>query len=545
VSVTLRDYQQEAVDSTARALAKHRSALIVSPTGTGKTVMFGALASRAAAKGLKVLVLAERRQLVKQTRQRLREQWGLLTDVEMGNQRAAFGGLPDVIIASVQTLSRRLEGIKPKSIHLIIIDEAHHAVAKQYRKVIDHFSGAYVIGVTATPDRLDGKALGQVFETCAFQYDIRDAIEAGYLTPVKQDRIYVEGIDLSRVRCKGRGGKGDFDDSALAAEYMSPEALAGVAKPLVACAGERPTLVFACTVAHAEALADAIGVAAQDLRAAEWLSGDSGQLERDEALSRFATGQTQYLVNCALFTEGFDAPPTACVAMARPTKSRSLYAQMIGRGFRLYPGKTDLLVLDFVGNSHDHKLITTADVLDGNADAEVSQRCLEITQETGAPVHEALKQAALDIAEQRRLIKLAKARYQRVTIDAFTVLGGDPRPGRWGGAATTPKQREVLTKAGVKDLDKLDRGQASALIDQLVERSSRGLCTYRQALTLAKHGLKTDLTFSEAGAAIDAIAANDWQAPEHFLMDPRLCPTAPTEAGRKLLQEFTLDLEVA
>jgi superfamily II DNA or RNA helicase len=503
----LRVYQREAVAAVLAALVTHRGVLFVAPTGSGKTTIFTAIAEARRPHG-RILVLAHREELLRQAAARIGEHTALSVGVEMAEARAGLDA--DVVVASVQTLSRpaRLARFAPDAVGLVVVDEAHHAVASTYRRVLDHFTAAKVVGCTATPDRLDRVALGKVFEVAAFCYELRDAIEDGWLVPIRQVQVVLDGLDLSRVRTTA----GDLNEGDLERVVTQDGVLHGIAQPVAKHAGTRPTLVFAVTVAHARALGEVLGFYAGPGRVAA-LSGDDDREHRRETLAAFLAGEVQYLVNCELFTEGVDLPPTSCVAMARPTKSRALYAQMIGRGTRLHPGKTDLLVLDFAGNAGRHALVSTFDVLSGARDAEVEQRAQALMNaRPDLDILGALAEAEVAVAtERRRAIQLG-VHTRLVEVDPFAVLGVHASPGRWGGAPITAKQVAVLERAGIP-IAGLDRRQASAIISELHRRMGAGLCTFRQARVLLRYGYDPEVGFEEAGRLLDALAAHGWRRP--------------------------------
>lgn len=506
-AISLRPYQHEAASAAWDTLVagQKRRTLLVLPTGCGKTIVFAEVARRFRAHG-RVLVLAHREELIRQACDKVTRTAGLRCGVEMASETSAGG--EDVVVATVQTLSRpgRLAGFAPDEFALVVVDEAHHATAASYRAVLDYFASARVLGVTATPDRADGTGLGEVFEHVAFTYEIRDAIDDGYLVPIRQRAVHVAGLDLSRVRVTA----GDLNEGDLARVLTAEDALHRVAVPAVELAGERPTLVFAASVEHARCLAEVMQRYTQ--RGVLVLHGGTEAEVRREALAGFAAGRAQFLVNCALFTEGFDEPRIACVAVARPTRSRALYAQMIGRGTRLHEGKADLLVLDFRGNAGRHSLASAADVLGGRERPEVLARAKERLESGELAVHEALDAARAEVAEETRRKVLAQARYQARDVDPFTVLGAAPRPTAYAGLPATDKQRAALERFRVDvDLATVSRGEASALLDQLVRRAKSGRCTYRQARVLARYGMDTEVSFDEATRLIDTLARNRWR----------------------------------
>ena len=523
LNVAPRPYQVEAVGNVLEEFRrKHRSTLLVMPTGTGKTVVFAALSAIARAKG-RVLVIAHREELIRQAAERITAVTGMSVGVEMGDECVDIGAMPDVVVASVQTMARagRREKFARDAFVLVVIDEAHHATASTYGAVLDYFALAKVLGVTATPDRLDGRGLRAVFETCAHVYEIRDAINDGWLVPIKQRRVAVEGLKLDAVRTKGRGGAGDFDEEALAKQMLQEGFLHRVAAPLVELSGARPTIVFTPSVAVAGELAAVLGryIGASNVRA---LDGSTKHEERAATVEAFKRGDFRVLVNCALFTEGFDVPRIACVANCRPTKSRALYAQMIGRGTRPHPEseKDHLLVVDFTDASTKHKLVTVADVLDGRCDDEERERCDElVAANPDTDVAELLNAAKAQVAAERRHRVICEARFKAQDVDPFDVLGADASRGR-ANHPPTPKQLEILSDRKVP-ADGVDRDQATSLIDAMFERDRAGLCRFKPASILARHGLNPDVSRALASEAMEALAANHWRAPAWLLNDPR------------------------
>lgn len=324
----LRPYQFGALDGVRVAFDRgDRSTLVVCPTGTGKTVIFAELVREAVQQGIRVLVLAHRDELLKQARKKL-EAVGVWADTEKGKSRAST--LAKVVVASVQSLrGKRLERFSPAQFGLIIVDESHHATATSYRAVLDHFVEARVVGVTATPDRADGTALGEVFQSVAYRYELRQAIADEWLAPIVARRIVVDSVDLSTIHTRA----GDLAQNELAEVMVDEEALRGVVVPLLDLAQDRRTIVFGVDVDHAHKLAALIN--AYRPGSARAVDGETDEATREQALVEFEVGQFQFLVNCALYTEGFDCPAVSCVAVVRPTKSRALYTQMVGRGTRL------------------------------------------------------------------------------------------------------------------------------------------------------------------------------------------------------------------
>ncbi len=528
----LRPYQQEALKSILFDWETHQSTVIEMATGTGKTMTFAeVLRWRRDAGCGRALVLAHRQELITQAKGAL-ERVGLSVDVERAEEYAlrstALLGISDVVVGSVQTMrGKRLRRWDQAAFGTVVIDECHHAPARGYREIISHFSTAKILGVTATPDRGDRVGLGNVFDSVAFRYSIRQAIKDGYLCPITARRVHCADLDISRVKTS----RGDLSDSELQTALTVDQVLHQIAVPLIELAGSRPTIVFTPGVAVAEALAEVIG-SYVGAGSAAYVHGGQPATVRAEIIDRYQAGKIRFLTNCAVLTEGFDAPLTACVAMARPTKSRALYAQCIGRGTRLADGKTDLLVLDFVGNSGQHRLIGPADVLAGKDLPDEVQRQIETAASKGAvDVEEALEKAEererqrlerLEAAQRRRDVR-AQVDYRTEKVDPFggasEVVGVAASEADKKGPRATPTQLETLKRMGVDVRTTPSRREASNLIDALVNRRRAGLCTYKQARTLLRAGLRGDLSFDEARSALDRLASNAWQATPDLIQE--------------------------
>jgi superfamily II DNA or RNA helicase len=392
-----------------------------------------------------------------------------------------------------------------------------------------------VIGVTATPDRADEAALGQVFASVSFDYEVLDAIHDGYLVPVRQTVVEVQDLDFSQVRTTA----GDLNGKDLAAIMEDEKALHEIASPTLDIVGARKTLVFATSVKHAERLCEIFN---RHEASASWLCGKTPKEQRREILERFAKGELRILCNVGVLTEGFDDPGVEVVVIARPTKSRALYAQMVGRGTRPLPGvidgiltkedriaailssgKPSVEILDFAGNSGRHKLVTTADILGGKMSDEVVERALRkvaaSTKPGGADMAEALAQAELELhderkkAEARERAKLqAKAKYQTKQVNPFDVLNIEPgRERGWEqGKQLTEKQANLLRGQGINPEDR-SYHENKRLLDELFRRWDSNMCSFKQARILQKYGYPTDCDRDTAKAVIDGLAANGWK----------------------------------
>jgi len=554
----LRDYQHAAIAAIGEALGQHRSTLAVLATGLGKTVIFGAVAAEWP-RG-RVLILAHRKELIWQAADKLTAATGVAPDVELADLRAT--GTHPVTIASVQSLlapmdcsrcsdgtcghckegrSPRFARLDPLAYGLIVIDECHHAPSASYRAVLSHFEvnpDLRILGVTATPDRADEAALGNVFASVAYEYHLPDGIRDGWLVEPRQHFVQIESLDLSAVRTTA----GDLNEGDVDRAIREDRTLYGIVEATIEIAAGRPTLLFLPSVEAAQKAADML--AARDLPAA-FVHGGTPPDDRRRLLAEFAEGKRDWLVNCGVFLEGFDSPRIEVVAMARPTKSRALYAQAVGRGTRpLHPPrgttpderlaeiaasrKPHLDVIDFVGNAGRHKLVCTADILGGNYDDDVIEAATKAVREKG----EGSMREALDAAEAatrrreeeakrvalRRQVQ-ARVTYTTETIDPFDMfdLRAPREPGWHKGRTATDRQREALVKFGVPETTArgLSFVKASALMDELLQRRRDGLCTYRQATFLRSHGIDgAAVTFERASELFDAIKANGWKKPE-------------------------------
>lgn len=346
-AVTLRPYQQEAVEGVRDAFRQgHRAPLLVAPTGAGKTVMFSHIASSAKARGSRVLIIAHRKELIRQDSRKLRD-----AGVSHGIIAPWADPTGDLVqVASVQTLARRLETL-PR-FDLIIIDEAHHAVAGTWAKVIAAQPWAKILGVTATPERMDGKGLGisagGVFDTLVMGPLIGDLIGGGFLTP---SRVFAptEAPDLTGIKTRG----GDYDSTALSSIMSEPKLTGDVVAHYAKYAPGLPAIAFCTCVQDAQMYAEAFKAAGWRARAAY---GAMPGEERDAAINGLADGSVQVLTTCDLVSEGLDVPCVGAVILLRPTKSLGLHVQQVGRGLRPMPGKTHLIVLDHAGNTFKHGL---------------------------------------------------------------------------------------------------------------------------------------------------------------------------------------------
>jgi superfamily II DNA or RNA helicase len=491
--VILRDYQERHVERASRHLFETGRALVHQATGTGKTPVLARIAADVVSVGGRVLVVVHRTELALQAASTL-EHFGLRAEREQGRFRASPEA--EVVVASVQTMrGKRKERWDRDWFDLIVVDECHHGAAKSYTAIFDYFEHAMRLGVTATPWRGDGQSLAMIFGGLSCSYDLRTAIADGWLVPLKPQRITISEVDLDGISIRA----GDFVAGQLDEAYGEDGALHAVARPLLELAGDRPTLVFAAGVESGTHLATVINNYKPG--AAVALSGKSPAEQRELELSRFRRGERQMIVNVGLFTEGTDLPECSCVAIARPTRSKSLYSQMVGRATRLAAGaanieesirlgKADAIVLDFAGVTTRHRLASAVSLLaDDDADPDVVAAAEELLETEELDVSAALERAAELVVERaEREAREAKVRYFAQAVDPFLGAVNPVVRERWAGDPATDGQVRRLVDDGFKPPGDLTKGEASAIIGRLKERKRLGLCTAKQARYLHDRG---------------------------------------------------------
>lgn len=511
----LRPYQQQARDRIhAEWDAGHTRTLLVLPTGTGKTIVFASVAADQVRAGDRVLILAHRGELLEQAADKLQRSTGLVSAVEKA-ESTCLDSWFRVVVGSVQTLQRtaRLERFPQDYFGTIIIDEAHHAITDGYRRILDYFSGAKVLGVTATPDRGDMRNLGEVFDSLAYEYKLTDAIKEGYLCKIMAQTIPLQ-LDITSVTMSG----GDYAVGDLGTA-LDPY-LEQIAAEMARRCKSRKTVVFLPLIKTSQKFRDLLNT--YGFRAAE-VNGQSD--DRRQVLADFDAGKYNVLCNSMLLTEGWDCPSVDCVVVLRPTKVRSLYSQMVGRGTRLSPGKTDLLLLDFLWMTDKHELCRPADLV--CEDRTVARQMTEHLAETGCPedIEEAAAQASEDVVAQReealakqleeqrrKKAKLVDPLQYEMSIQAEDLAGYVPAFG-WEAGPPSEQQTAALEKLGILPDAVESAGKAALLLDRLNKRRDEGLTTPKQIRCLEKYGFQHVGTWSFEAARhmIDRIAAQGWR----------------------------------
>ena len=511
----LRPYQQQARDRIhAEWDAGHTRTLLVLPTGTGKTIVFASVAADQVRAGDRVLILAHRGELLEQAADKLQRSTGLVSAVEKA-ESTCLDSWFRVVVGSVQTLQRtaRLERFPQDYFGTIIIDEAHHAITDGYRRILDYFSGAKVLGVTATPDRGDMRNLGEVFDSLAFEYKLTDAIKEGYLCKIMAQTIPLQ-LDITSVTMSG----GDYAVGDLGTA-LDPY-LEQIAAEMARRCKSRKTVVFLPLIKTSQKFRDLLN--AHGFRAAE-VNGQSD--DRRQVLADFDAGKYNVLCNSMLLTEGWDCPSVDCVVVLRPTKVRSLYSQMVGRGTRLSPGKTDLLLLDFLWMTDKHELCRPADLV--CEDRAVARQMTENLAESGCPqdIEKAAAEASEDVVTQReealakqleeqrrKKAKLVDPLQYEMSIQAEDLAGYVPAFG-WEAGPPSAQQAAALEKLGILPDAVESAGKASLLLDRLHKRRDEGLTTPKQIRCLEKYGFQHvgRWSFEQARHMIDRIAAGGWR----------------------------------
>ena len=516
--IQLRPYQEESKRAVFNEWEQGiLKTLLVLPTGTGKTIVFAAITNDCVQKGERVLILAHRGELLEQAADKIKKSTGLECAVEKADE-SCLNSWYRITVGSVQSLMRekRLNQFDKHYFDTIIIDEAHHCISESYQRILDYFSDAKVLGVTATPDRGDMKNLGQVFDSLAYEYTLPKAIKEGYLSPIKALTIPLK-LDLSSVSTQA----GDFKASEIGTA-LDPY-LEQIAVEMTKYCTDRKTVVFLPLIKTSQKFRDLLNK--HGFRAAE-VNGSSD--DRTEILKDFENNKYNVLCNSMLLTEGWDCPDVDCIVVLRPTKVRSLYCQMVGRGTRLSEGKTHLLLLDFLWHTERHELCHPANLICESP--EVSKKMTDnLSENSGCPVdiEQAAEQAESDVVAQReealakqlsemkkRKRKLVDPLQFEMSIQAEDLANYVPSFG-WEMMPPSDKQVKALEKLGIFPDQIENAGKAALLLDRLNKRREENLTTPKQIRFLEGKGFKHVGTwqFETARKLIDRIAANGWRIP--------------------------------
>lgn len=536
----LRYYQKEALEAIeAKKKDGVRRQLVVLPTGGGKTVVFAQLPKIYG----RTLVLAHREELLEQAKEKI--EWanpGLEVEIEQGSRHA---GRADVVVASVPTLGRagsgRIEKYPRGYFDVVVIDEAHHAAAPSYGRILDYFDSALRIGVTATPQRGDKTRLTDVFDEIVYFKSVGDMISEGFLSPLTGIRIPTD-VDISGVHTS----HGDFSEKELSQAVNVEARNRLIVEAYRKFAPGRKAIVFCVDVAHAHDAASAF--TASGLRCGVITGAMSGD-ERAETLGRFRSGGLDVLTNCMVLTEGFDEPSVDCIILARPTQSQLLYTQIVGRGTRLNEGKQDCLIIDLADATKGKKPMGLPTLMGLPPDFDLeNQDLVEIGEkfkrlEALAPNEAARAKSVKDLDEaferidlfrppppNPELLQYSNLIWMEVGPDSYYLsLGGDRREsihistnalGQWVVGLRGDEGERVLgvvpemTEAFVRSdrWVKKNRAEVMALVDaNAAWRTAKVPPTEKQLRILRKHGvpITDDLTKGSASQIIDKIFAQN------------------------------------
>ncbi|MEO1523504.1 MAG: DEAD/DEAH box helicase [Cyanobacteria bacterium J06633_2] len=342
--VQTRDYQQSLIEQTLQIFSQELASLLIQlPTGGGKTIILSSIAKHFIHSGGKVLAIAHVDEIVQQ----LKEKLSSICGIPVGLIKAGYPEDRDaqVQVASIQTLHRRETWFQPA---LVIVDEAHHSASKTYRAVLARFPRSYILGLTATPQRLDGQGLGDIFDYMIEGPQTKQLIESGYLSPYK---LYASDNPIDTKGIKKTGG--DFQKRQLGKAAMLPQVMGQIIPSWQRYADGQQTIVYCCNLAHARSTKELFlshGIPC------EMISGKTPYHRRKAIIASFRNGETMVLVNVGIVTEGFDVPNVGCVQILRPTASLGLYLQMVGRSLRTSEGKDHAIILDHTYNWRSHGL---------------------------------------------------------------------------------------------------------------------------------------------------------------------------------------------
>ena len=540
-TMALRPYQLNAVKAVHKEWdSGNKNTLVVMPTGTGKTIVFSQIVKDQVAKGEKVLILAHREELLKQAADKLKASSGMESALEKAANTSIGSGL-DVVVGSVQTLRQksRLEKFSKDYFGTIIIDEAHHSAADSYKNILEYFNQAKVLGVTATPDRADMKSLSDVFDSLAFEYKLPEAINDGYLCKIRTKTIPLK-VDISKVHTLA----GDFNPNELG--QALDLYLEAIADSIVKECKGRKTVIFTPLVRISQRLNELL----KD-RGVNTVEVNGSSKDREEILKDFESGKYDAMTNAMLLTEGWDCPSVDCIICLRPTKSRSLYAQIVGRGTRLCKGKDNLLILDYLWLSGKHSLCHPSDIF--CEDAEVAARttkkladyaatdCGGLDGPDGTDLIQAIQEAQEEMENEKRQImrrieeqeeavrkRLAEQRQKRkglvdpfqymFSIESTAIRDYKPTFG-WETKAPSQKARDAIEGYGVDANSIESAGLANLILKELMKRWDSGMATPKQIRFLENKDFRHVGRWTKAYASgvIGTISDHDWSLPNDFV----------------------------
>lgn len=512
----LRHYQLAAIKAIDEGWGQYNSQLVEIATGCGKTVIFCSISEEWTEREKKVLILAHTDELIEQAIDKMERFTGIAAGKEKASDMASV--LDSVVCGSVQTLCRdkRLFTWDKNHFDLIIVDEAHRSLANSYIKILEYFKegGAKVLGVTATADRGDKRGLVEVFEHCAYEYNLLNAVKDGYLVRPIVKQIPIK-LDMRGAKVK----QGDLDATEVS-KKISPF-LEQIAKSIIQESKERKTIIFMPSIETAREIANYLRSFGAS---ADYVSGQCK--DRKQKIDAYKDGKIQYMANAMLLTEGYDDDSISCVVMLRPTKIRALYAQCVGRGTRTLTGlidninskderlrliansaKPNLLILDFLWISERLKLINPIDLIaDGNKKLKDKMEELKDEQMDLIEIEETAERDLLESLEKEA--SKHKSKKSRLFdplnfVDLTDELKNDKE-------IMTERQKEILLKNGIRVDSIISRKHAAIVLDRVFSRHRHNLSTPKQMNLLGNFGIKyaEKLTRDQAQKMISDILAS-------------------------------------
>lgn len=534
----LRPYQIECVEKIEESFLEFDRVLITLFTGGGKTLIFSEIANRYIKSNKRVLVLAHREELLDQAAEKMMRFHGVdFTIIKSGKE---YDESKMFQIGSVQSLCKedRLNKFDKNYYGIIIVDEAHHCMADTYQTIFRHFNGAKILGVTATPNRSDGKKLAKFFETTAYEYKMEDGIRDGWLSSVIM-RTGNVNIDLSRVRTVA----GDFVinelDDAITREFNK---ISRYIKTMLQ--HRKRIMIFTPRIASAEILAE---VLKRDGLGAEFVCGKTKN--RKDIIQKFKSGEVRIITNSMVLTEGFDCPEVDCIINLRPTQSKGLFTQMLGRGTRICSGKENILYVDFLWRT-DKQIITPCNLFAETDAVARSMRDFLVMNANKSYDMITLAQyidlvmGGIQVMEGARMewvVGIDKKTPRTPSMFAYLInnrslLEYEPIYA-WETQPATEKQIEFLfAKCGIQTKN-INKGFASKIIDVIVKRIKDKKCTVKQMFFLAKNGMfdrAPEISMEDASKIMEGVSQNRWKVPYHILK---------THGGTRRLTESLIKLK--
>jgi len=505
--MNLRPYQVDAFEAVYAKWKEYRKVLVACPTGSGKTFIFSHIAADEVFGNRSVLILAHRDELIQQAKEKLTIAASMNCAIEKAEQ-TSIGSDKWIVVGSVQTLMRqsRLEKFARDHFKTIIVDEAHHILADSYQRILNYFAGARVVGFTATPDRGDRKNLGKYFDALAYEYSLRQAITDGWLCRIVA-KTHPLKIDLSGVRVTA----GDYNEGDLgnALDPYLPRIAEAIPK-------DRKTLIFTPLCITAKKLQ---AILHEQGRRAYYASGE----DRSQVTAWEKDGKGAIMLNSQLFNEGYDHSSIDCVVVLRATKSRPYFAQMIGRGTRIWPGKDNLLILDFLWQTTKHDLCHPCNLIAESP--EVAEKMQKRQEESDGPIDlEDLESSAKrDVIKEREEALARELRSQRHKesrlIDPLSYAVMIKNEGladyepvfAWEEQAPTPNQLQLIKRFGINPAKVKSKGHAKYLLDSIIGRSRKKLATPGQTRILNDAGYYSNMSKTRASELIAELSSNYWK----------------------------------